>query len=86
MTPPPHTVLVEVFDRYRESGEPVAAETIAESLNVPEERLSSVFESLREFELLVRTDGGYRPTVTAEELLALDIELDDVVVLDLVEE
>ena len=86
MTLPPHTVLVEVVDRYQESEEPVTAETVAESLNVPEERLSSSLESLREFELLVQTNDGYRPTVTAQELLALDVELDDVLVLDLVEE
>jgi len=82
----PHTVLVEVVDQYEQSEEPVTARTVAESQAVPEETLSNTLESLCEFELLELTEEGYRPTVTARELLALDIELDDVLVLDLVEE
>jgi predicted transcriptional regulator len=86
MSPSPHSVLVAVVDRYEEAGEPVTAAAVAESRNVSEEALSEPLESLCEFELLEPTERGYRPTVTARELLALDVELDDALVLDLVEE
>jgi len=85
MSPSSHAVLVEVVDRYRESDRPVTQQVIARSLEVPEEALSEPLESLCEFELLARSDRGYRPTVTARELLALGVDLDDAVVLDLVE-
>jgi len=81
-----HTVLVEIVDQYEESEEPVTARAVAESQDVSREVLTQSLESLCEFELLKPTERGYRPTVTAKELLALDIELDDAVVLDLVEE
>lgn len=86
MSPPRHTVLVEVVDQYEESGEPVTAAAIAESRGVSRTTLSQSLDSLCDFELLEPTEQGYRPTVTARELLALDIELDDALVLDLVEE
>jgi len=82
----PHTVLVAVVDQHEDSEEPVPARAVAESQGVPEESVSQSLESLCEFELLEPTERGYRPTVTARELLALDIELDDVLALDLVEE
>ncbi|MEF8851869.1 MAG: hypothetical protein V5A44_02320 [Haloarculaceae archaeon] len=86
MAPSTHTVLVEVVDRYRESGEPVRARAVAESLEVPESALSQPLDSLCEFELLRSTERGYRPTVTAHELLALDIDLDETLALDIVED
>ncbi len=86
MAPSPHTVLVEVVDCHRTSDEPVSARAVADSLGVPESALAGPLDSLCEFDLLARTETGYRPTVTAEELLALDIELDDTVVLDVVDE
>lgn len=86
MSPSSHTVLVAVVDHYRKSNEPVTARSIAESEGIPEEALTQPLESLCEFELLEPTERGYRPTVTAREFLALDIEPEDVLVLDLVEE
>lgn len=86
MSPSPHTVLVAVVDRYRESNGAVTARELAERQGVSEEAFAQPLESLCEFELLESTEDGYRPTVTARELLALDVELDDVFVLDLVEE
>jgi len=85
-SPSAHTVLVAVVDCYEGFGDPVTAQRVADSLGVSTAALSEPLESLRAFELVARTDGGYRPTVTARELLALDVELDDAVVLDLVEE
>ncbi|ELZ21114.1 hypothetical protein C475_19188 [Halosimplex carlsbadense 2-9-1] len=86
MSPSSHTVLVAVVDQYQNSDEPVTAHSIAESQGLSEEALTRPLESLCELELLESTEQGYRPTVTARELLALDIDPDDVLVLDLVEE
>lgn len=82
----PHTVLVTVVDHYEESDAPVTARAVAESQAAPAAELSRSLDSLCEFELLESTEDGYRPTVTARELLALDIELDDALVVDVVEE
>jgi predicted transcriptional regulator len=86
MSPPPHAVLSAVVDAYRASGDPVAAATVADALDVPEPAIAEPLTSLCDCELLARTDGGYRPTITARELLALDIDPEDVLVLDVVEE
>ncbi len=81
-----HAVLVELVALSRESDEPVSAATVADSLDVPESELAEPLDSLCEFEFLGSTDRGYRPTVTGEELVALDVEFDEVVVCDVVEE
>lgn len=86
MEPSTHTVLVEVVDRYRESGEPVRARAVADSLGLTESAVSEPLDSLCEFELLQSVERGYRPTVTAREMLELDIDLDETVALDFVEE
>jgi predicted transcriptional regulator len=86
MPPSSHTVLVAVVDQYQDSNEPVTARSIAQSQDIPEEALTQPLESLCEFELLESTEQGYRPTVTAREFLALDVQADDVLVLDVVEE
>lgn len=85
MTLSTHALLTEIADRYQQAGEPVAVQELCESLDVPESELEETLDSLCEFELLERTDSGCRPTVTARELLALDVELGDVLVLDLVD-
>jgi DNA-binding IclR family transcriptional regulator len=84
--PPTHVVLVEIVDRHRESRDPVTRGTLATSLGVPETTLSESLGALRECELVETTDRGYRPTETAHELLALDVDPDGVLVLDPVEE
>jgi DNA-binding transcriptional regulator LsrR (DeoR family) len=86
MPPSPHTVFLEVVDRYRDSGEPVTRRATADSLGVDRASLSRPLDSLCEVELLEVTEHGYRPTVTAEELLALDVDLDEVLVVDPVDE
>lgn len=85
MTPSTHALLTEIVDRYERGGDPVAARELAASLEASESSLDESLGSLCEFELLERTDSGYRPTVTARELLALDVEFDDVLVLDFVD-
>jgi predicted transcriptional regulator len=81
-----HTVLVELVDMAGEEDEPVGQPTLAASLSVPEAALTDPLDSLREFELVAASARGYRPTVTAHELLAAGIELDDALVMDTVEE
>lgn len=81
-----HTVLVEIVREVDTSGEPVPTDRLAESLTVAEPTLAETLASLQECELVKATDSGYRPTVTARELLALDIDLDDVLVVDVLEE
>lgn len=85
MTLSTHALLAEVADGYDRTGEPVAARELRESLDVPGSALEESLDSLCEFELLERTARGYRPTVTGRELLALDVELEDVLVLDFVD-
>lgn len=86
MNPSMHTVLVEVVSRAQECGDPVSERALADSLGVPEATLADPLDTLCELELVEPTDGGYRPTVTAHELLALDVDFDDVLVLDIVDE
>jgi DNA-binding IclR family transcriptional regulator len=86
MSPSPHTVLLAVVDAVEASGEPVPRGELADSLGVPEATLSEPLAALSECELLEATGGGYRPTVTTHELLARDIDAEDVLVVDIVEE
>lgn len=86
MSPSTHTVLVEIVDTAQESGEPVTIRELADSLEVPESTVSDRIDSLREFELVARTQQGYRPTVTAHDLLQKDPDFEDLLVVDLVEE
>jgi Holliday junction resolvasome RuvABC ATP-dependent DNA helicase subunit len=85
MTLSTHALLTEITDRYQQAGEPVAVQELCESLDVPESAIEDSLDSLCEFELLERTDSGCRPTVTARELLALEIDPDEVLVLDFVD-
>jgi predicted transcriptional regulator len=85
MCPSPYAVLDAVVTIYRERDEPVPPQAIAETLDVPADALDQPLESLRKFELIQPTGGGYRPTVTATELLELDIEFDDILILDLID-
>jgi len=86
MHPSPHTVLVETVSLAEESESAVTPARLAASLDVPESTLADPLDSLCACDLLAVTDEGYRPTVTAHELLALDVEVDDVLVLDPVDE
>jgi predicted transcriptional regulator len=79
-------VLVAVVDCYEDSNEPVTTQRIADSLGVATVAVSGPLESLCDFELLCVEETGYRPTVTARELLARGIDLGDIVALDVVPE
>lgn len=80
-----HAVLVELVELSGETDEPVSQSALAASLAVSEESLAESLDSLQQFELVAPSGDGYRPTVTARELLAADIQLDDTLVLDIVD-
>jgi predicted transcriptional regulator len=82
----PHTVLVAVVAIADADGEPVATERLAASLAVSPATLSEPLESLCALALLEATAGGYRPTVTAHELLALELPPEAVLVVNPVDE
>ena len=83
MSPSIHTVLVELVEETP-TGDAVSEQRLAESLAVPETALDPPLEKLRKCELIAATEEGYRPTPTAREVLALDVDLDDILVLDVV--
>lgn len=85
MSPPPHSVLVTLCDRYDATGNPVTADALAERLGRPPADVTPVLRSLCGTDFVVETDDGYRPTVTAREFLRLDVELEDVVAVDVVD-
>ena len=86
MSPSPYAVLEAVVDAHRESGVPVTTQAVAASLDAQVEALERQCDSLAACDLLERTPEGIRPTVTAHELLALDVDPGDVLVLDVVDE
>jgi len=85
MTHVTHALLVELTERYERTGEPVTAQELVASLAASEAAVDQSLDSLREFELVAVTGNGYRPTVTARELLELDAEFDDVLILEFVD-
>lgn len=85
MTHVTHTLLVELTERYERTGDPVTAQELVDSLAASETAVDQALDSLCEFELLAATGNGYRPTVTARELLELDVEFDDVLILEFVD-
>ncbi|QCC51677.1 helix-turn-helix domain-containing protein [Halapricum salinum] len=86
MSPSPHSVLVTIVERTRETGEAVTAREIALAIDASEAALDEPIDALCACDLLEATARGYRPTVTAHELLALDVDFEDVLVVDVVEE
>lgn len=80
-----HAVLVEIVERHEQSGNPVPPAAVAESMNVSEDALLASLEPLCEFEFLENTGQRYRPTVTAHELLAMEVAVEDVLVVDVVD-
>lgn len=86
MTVTHRSVLVRVVDLYRQAGSPQSSADIAVALDAPPGRVSTVLASLETYELVVDTGDGYRPTVTGQELLALDAFDDGNLIIDLREE
>lgn len=82
MTVSKYAVLTAVVEAYGESGEPQRPAPIADSMGMSTETVEEVFGALCEYDLLRSVDGGVRPTVTAYELLDLDVDAADVLVID----
>jgi predicted transcriptional regulator len=85
MTTSTHAVLVSLVERYDETGGPVTPGALADSLDRTEADLRRTVGRFCEVELAAREGEGYRPTVTARELLDAGIHLDETVALDVVE-
>lgn len=73
-------VLATVVDRYDSTGQPVSPVTVADALGRDEGAIESRLAQLAACELLAPADGGYRPTVTGREFLALDVECGPLIV------
>ena len=80
MTVSPTRLLAFVVDHYDEQGCPLTASDAATAFGVPQAAVTAQFERLADCDLLAAVEDGYRPTVTARELLALDCDGDIVVV------
>jgi predicted transcriptional regulator len=76
-------ILEHVVAAYDRRERPVSAAEVARACEVDPERVRACFAELCECALLARVgSGGYRPTTTARELLALDVDCDDLVIVD----
>ena len=81
-----HAALVTTCALYDDGSEPPSARAIAKAMDATTEAVRPVLQSLCQSEFLAATTAGYRPTVTARELLDRGIRLDDVAAVDVVEE
>lgn len=74
-------LLSEIVDRYDSHDRPLTRTELARCLD--SEDIGECLAELTDYELVVPVDEDcYRPTVTARELLELDLADDDVVVID----
>ncbi|WP_424016348.1 hypothetical protein ACOZ4N_01045 (plasmid) [Halorientalis pallida] len=74
MTPSPSELVEFVVTRYDELERPLTPSDAATRFGVDRKKAEECFDQLLECKLLARVDDGYRPTVTARELLELDID------------
>lgn len=80
----PHVqVLSWVVDRYDRRDQPVTVADAATHFEQEIETVQSCFEHLESNYLLTTEGDGYRPTVTARELLELDVEDGSPLILDI---
>jgi len=89
--PPPgrpsrEEVLQIVVDQYDHAGPPVTASNLERSLDSSERDVRACLDSLQALSLVAWTGQGWRPTTTARELLALDVDAGGVCVVDVVED
>ena len=80
------SVLVAVVEQYDDTGEPPSSSAVAARTDGDDDAVAAALERLAASEFLVETATGFRPTVTAREFLALDIEVDDIVAVSVAEE
>lgn len=72
MTVPPLRLLAFTVARYDRQSRPVTAADAATHFEVSRAVVTARFETLADCHLLAAVEEGYRPTVTARELLQLD--------------
>lgn len=76
-------VLAWFVDRYDAAEQPVTPAEAADHFGIDADTARSCFEEFESNHLLQTVDGqGYRPTVTARELLELDFDDTEFLVLD----
>ena len=75
-------VLSETVSRYDARGEPVTPTELAATMGMDTDEVRTCFEDFESKHLLKRVEGGYRPTVTARELLELDVSEETLLILD----
>jgi predicted transcriptional regulator len=75
-------LLTWLVDHYDATEQPVTPTAAADRFDNDIEIVRDVFDSLESDCLLASVEGGYRPTVTARELLELDIDDDTFLILD----
>jgi predicted transcriptional regulator len=71
-----------IVDQYDAQERPVTPGDVAGHFESDVDAVRSCFANLESKCLLAQLDEGYRPTVTARELLELDIDDDTVLILD----
>jgi predicted transcriptional regulator len=68
-------MLARVVEQYDDHQRPVTAEMLAETIETDRQSIEECLADLESNELLAPAGDGYRPTVTARELLELDLDL-----------
>lgn len=84
--PSKHAVLDALVTAYQSSDSCVSVTRLAGVTDGSEETVARQLRSLRDLELVARGESGYRPTVTGEEVVALGLDVDEIVVVDVVED
>ena len=75
------TLLARIVERYDHDERPVTPATLSAVVDANESAIEVCLAELASNELLASVDGGYRPTITARELLELDIDPEDALVI-----
>ena len=75
-------VLAETVSRYDSREAPVTAVDLAAEIDADAETIRTCFEDFESKCLLKPVGDGYRPTVTARELLDLDVDDEMLLILD----
>jgi len=76
-------VLTQIVEQYDDNQQPVTPADLDDTLDADESAIRDCLGPLVASDLVVVVGDGYRPTITARELLALDIDFEEsLVVLD----
>jgi predicted transcriptional regulator len=69
-------LLERIVERYDEGRQPVTPAALSDVLDADATTIEACIDDLVANEMLAPVDDGYRPTITARELLDLDIDLE----------